>query len=247
MILCLQFSIISPLQAKLGSDGRPRDGDSLSLKKEILSLKKENENRIHQSFERFLAVVLGKEGPGILALLGHKQETPFNRLFVASQSSADVCSLLVPHADDRFGTSNKGGFSVGFTLGRAVTISDVRIFSSDSGFPKSFDISVEGETVKSVREARELNGEHKDMTVSFAPIRGRKVRFTQTGPNWDDGSHFLRIKGIELLSTDSKYSRGVFATLVGESENEDPHKCPVTISASYFDFNGFHSINADLF
>ena len=148
-----QAAIISPLQAKLGSDGRPRDGDSLSLKKEILSLKKEDENRIHQSFERFLAVVLGKEGPGILALLGHKQETPFNRLFVASQSSADVCSLLVPHADDRFGTSNKGCFRVGFTLGRAVTISDVKVFSAGSDFPKCFDISVEGETVVSVAEA----------------------------------------------------------------------------------------------
>ena len=100
----------------------------------------------HQSFERFLAVVLGKEGPGILALLGHKQETPFNRLFVASQSSADVCSLLVPHADDRFGTSNKGGFSVGFTLVRAVTISGVKVFSDESCFPKSFGISVELKT-----------------------------------------------------------------------------------------------------
>ena len=98
--------------------------------------------------------------------------------------------------------------------------------------------------MKSVREARELNGKYKDMTVSFAPIRGRKVRFTQTGPNWDEGDNFLFIKGIELLSTDSKYSRGVFSTLVSESENEDPHKCPVIISAKYFDFNSFHALNA---
>ena len=113
------------------------------------------------------------------------------------------------------------------------------------GFPKSFDILVEGETVKSVKEARELNGKYQDMTVSFAPIRCRKVRFTQTGPNWDKGNNFLLIKGTELLSTDSKYSRGVFSTLVGERENEDQRKCPVIISAPSFDFNSFHSPNAE--
>ena len=94
------------------------------------------ENRVHQSFERFFTVGMGEEGPGILALLRHKQETPFDRLFVASQSSAGVCSLLVPHADDRFGTSDKGGFGTDF----------VKIFSADSCFPKSFGISVELKT-----------------------------------------------------------------------------------------------------
>ncbi|KAK8889717.1 hypothetical protein M9Y10_034470 [Tritrichomonas musculus] len=109
---------------------------------------------------------MGEEGPGILALLRHKQETPFDRLFVASQSSAGVCSLLVPHADDRFGTSDKGGFGTDF----------VKIFSADSCFPKSFGISVEGKTVASATEARELNGEYKEMTVKFHADR------TELGP-----------------------------------------------------------------
>ncbi|KAK8845928.1 hypothetical protein M9Y10_020863 [Tritrichomonas musculus] len=250
---------ISSLESKLISQTtisdkaiQDKNDEISSLKTELVRIESEKESEIQSmkseillSCRRYFKTELSKEGPGILAQLKDKQKTPFDRLFVASQSSSDIYSLLLPHTDDSFGTNNSGDFFIEFELEAAVTISGVRIFSANKDFPKSFDISVGGETVISIKEARELNGEHKDMTVSFAPIRGRKVRFTQTGPNWDDGSNFLHIRGIELLSTDPKYSRGVFATLVGESENEDPHKCPVTISASHFDFNSFHSLNAE--
>ncbi|KAK8876254.1 hypothetical protein M9Y10_006449 [Tritrichomonas musculus] len=208
--------------------------------KEISSLK----NQIVISSRRYFKTAMSKEGPGLLNELKTKQETPFDRLFTVSISSVDIYTLLVPHTNDYFCTSKSGNFFIEFELEAEVTISGVKIFSSGTCFPKSFDISVEGETVKSVREARELNGKYKDMTVSFEPIKCRKVRFTQTGPNWDKGDNFLHIKGIELLSTDSKYSRGVFSTLVSDCENKDPHKCPVIISASNFDFNSFHSLNA---
>ncbi|KAK8846007.1 hypothetical protein M9Y10_020952 [Tritrichomonas musculus] len=231
---------------------KDKNEENSTLKTELEKTKEEKKEEIEktkcqilESCKRFFSVGMSKEEPGILAQLKDKQKTPFDRLFIASLSSSDIYNLLLPHTDNDFCTTNNGDFFIEFELEAAVTISGVKIFSSGESFPKSFDISVEGETVKSVREARELNGEHKDMTVSFAPIRGRKVRFTQTGPSWDKGKHFLRIKGIELLSTDSKYSRGVFSTLVSESENEDPHKCPVIISAPYFDFNSFHSINAE--
>lgn len=110
-------------------------------------------------------------------------------------------------------------------------------------FPKSFDISVEGKVVKSVKEATDLNGENKSMIINFSPILARKVRFTQTGKNWDQNDNFLFIKGIEILSSESKYSKGVFAKLVNECENRDPHTCPVIISSTNFDFNSFYLID----
>ena len=220
---------ISSLMTELETVKRQKDAQILSLQ---------------QRLGRFFSVEMSKEGPGILAQLKDKQKNPFDRLFIASQSSSDIYTLLVPDAKDDFCTSSDGHFFIEFELETEVEISGVKVFSADGRFPKSFDIAVQGETVKSVKEATELNGEYKDMTVSFTPTRGRKVRFTQTGPNWDKNSNFLWIKGIELLSTESKYSKGVFATLVEESENKDPHKCPVIISALHFDLNSFHSLNS---
>ena len=199
-----------------------------------------------QSFGRFFSVDMSKEGPGIIAQLKDRQKTPFDRLFVASQSSNDIYTLLVPNEENDFTTINDGNFYIEFELEKAVTINGVKVFSSDSYFPKSFDIAVEGKTVKSVKEARELNGEYKDMTVNFEPIHGRKIRFIQKGPNWDENTNFLYIKGIELLSSESRYSKGVFKTLVDESEDKDPHKCPVIISASYFDFNNFYRVDSKI-
>ncbi|KAK8883083.1 hypothetical protein M9Y10_045731 [Tritrichomonas musculus] len=181
--------------------------------------------------------------PGILANLKEKQKTPFDRYFVASQSSNDIYNLLVPRTDDIFTTNDEDSFFIEFQLEAKIMITGVRIYSSDSCFPRSFDIAVDGETVKSVKDARELNGKLKEMTVNFIPVRGRIVRFIQTGPNWDKGSNFLNIKGFELLSSESKYSKGVFATLVNESKSKDQHKCPVVASAYNFDFNRFHSID----
>lgn len=51
--------------------------------------------------------------------------------------------------------------------------------------------------------------------------------------------------GIQfLLSPEDKYSKGVFAALAAESENNDPRRCPVIISAKWYDHNRFHSINS---
>ena len=226
-----QAAKISSLETKLGK-GRTVDK---AVTSQILSLQ--------QSFGRFFRIDVSKEGPGILSQLKEQQKTPFDRLFIASQSSNDLHNLLVPHIDSDFCTT-RSNFFIEFELETAVMISGVKVFSYKMEFPKSFDISVDGRTVISVTEAKELNGKHKKMKVSFAPVQGRKVRFTQTGPNWDKNTIFLHIKGIEILSTEPRYSKGVFATLVNESENDDPHKCPVIISATNFDFNSFHSLNS---
>ncbi|KAK8888185.1 hypothetical protein M9Y10_039249 [Tritrichomonas musculus] len=197
---------------------------------------------LHQKrFGRFFSVDLSKEEPGILAQLKERQKSPFDKLFVASQSSNDIYTLIVPEKSFIFGTSNSGKAYIEFELESEVTICGAKIFTGNDYHAKSFDIVIEGKTVKSIKDATELNGTSKNMTVNFEPIRGRKIRFIQTGPCWA-GHNYINTKGFELLSTDEKYSKGVFATLVEESENNDPHKCPVIIYAQCFDHNCFYSL-----
>lgn len=191
----------------------------------------------------FLNVELSMTEPGILQRLKEKQKTPFDRLFVASQSSRDLYNLIDPNTSDDFRGSPNGDNFIEFLLEQEVTVNGVKIYSSFEYFPKSFDIEIDGNVVKSVKEANELNGQNKEMIIEFDPIRCRKFKFIQTGLNWDDNSKYIRIKRIELLSNEYLYSDGVFSTIVNKCENKDPHKSPVFITASYFDLNKFHSLD----
>lgn len=84
------------------------------------------------------------------------------------------------------------------------------------------------------------------MTIQFIPILGRKIRFVQTGQNWDNKDNYVHIRRIEILSDDKKYSEGVFASLVKLSENQDPHKCPVKINSYCFDYSYFYLLDAEI-
>ena len=103
----------------------------------------------------------------------HFQKNPFDRLFVASQSSTDIYSLLVPTCDNISTTYD--GFFVEFELETTVIINSIQIFSLNGCYPRSFDIAFDGETVKSVKDAEELNGPYKDMIVNFDPIFLKKL------------------------------------------------------------------------
>ncbi|KAK8867129.1 hypothetical protein M9Y10_010102 [Tritrichomonas musculus] len=179
-ILSLQSKVLS-IQKEMFTDFskqiKDKNDEISSIKAELETVKREKEEEIKSLKSqidslsiRFNCTETSKEGPGILSLLKNKQKTPFNKLFVASQSTNDIYTLLVPHADDGFGTNNIGNFYIEFELESAVAMSGVKVFADDSSFPKSFDIAVDGETVISVKEARELNGKYKDMTINFAPI-----------------------------------------------------------------------------
>lgn len=150
----------------------------------------------------------------------------------------------MPEPSDSFGTSSDGDFYIEFELETKIAMNRVKILSIGEGYMKSFDLSVEGKIVKSVKEATGLNGRNKSMTGSFPKTCGRKVRLTQTGQNWDKNDNFVFIKGIEIMSPEDKYSKRVFAALAAESENNDPRRCPVIISAKWYDHNRFHSINS---
>ena len=192
----------------------------------------------------FISAEMNLSSPGILEQLKMKERTPFDRLFVASQSSSDIYNLIDPNTKDDFCTTNGGNFFIEFELEETIPINGIQIFSSWSGFPKSFDIIIEGRTVKSIKEANDLNEQYKDMTIKFEINRCRRIRFQQTGPNWDKNNNFLHIKRIELLSPEIKYSGGVFKTLFYENENKDPHKIRVHITSKFFDFNNFYSIKS---
>lgn len=193
-----------------------------------------------QKLLHFFSCEMNMKSPGILATLKEKEKSPFDRLFVASQSSDDIYNLINPYYEEVFSTSNNGKFYIEFELKDATMLNGIKIFSGNSSFPKSFDIEVDGQKMKSIEEANELNGKNKEMIVNFDQIKCRKIRLIQTGPSWDQGNNFLYFKGFELLSSESKYSGGVFKTLIDNNEKHDPHMCPVIISAPLFDFNSLH-------
>ncbi|KAK8881631.1 hypothetical protein M9Y10_004375 [Tritrichomonas musculus] len=193
---------------------------------------------------RFFSVDTNIDTPGILEQLKMKEKTPFDRLFIVSQSSRDIYNLIDPNTKDYFYTNNCGDFFIEFELEETIPINGIQIFSGWEDFPKSFDIIIEGRTVKSIKEAIDLNGKYKDMTIKFESNRCRRIRFQQTGPNWDENNNFLLIERIELLSPETKYSGGVFKTLFYKNENKDPHKIGVHITSTTFDFNNFYSIKS---
>lgn len=181
--------------------------------------------------------------PGIIGRLNSMQKSPFDPLYVASTSSSDPYNLLDPDTKDIFYTTgNKEYFE--FEFQEPVTINGVKIYSFSQNFPKSFDIRIDGEVVASIEEATELNGKDKEMKIKIEPRSCRKVRIIQTGPNWDKGTNYVIYKRVEFTSPDDKYKKGVFATLIDNQENNDPHKCGVHITASNFDFNSFYSADA---
>ena len=207
----------------------------------ILKLERKIQN---QGLSHFFNVDLSYEEPGILYRLKNQEASPFDPLFIASQSSNDPYNVLDPSTKDMFGVAFNSKFYIEFVLEEEVSITGFKVFSSYVGFPKSFDIEVEGKLVHQISLAKELNGKDKEMKLSNDPICGKKIKFIRTGPSWDQGDGFYTIKRFEILSNDDKYSKGVFYTLVKNCMN-DPHKCPVLINATYFDFNKFYMINKD--
>lgn len=208
------------------------------LKKEAI------ENVVDSKLINYVSTGLSLESKGIIYQLKMQEKTPFDRLFVVSQSSRDIYNLIDPNTTDDFRTSKKSFSTINFELKEEISINGVVCFSSSEYFPKSFDISIDDQTVKSIESADQLNGENKKMTIKFNPIRGKKISFIQKSTSWDEDNTCLKLKRIEVLSDESKYSDGVFSTLIKSSPNNDPHKCPVYISANCFDFNQFMNIDS---
>lgn len=230
---------------KIATIESKRDEDK-SLVDEKIEKQAQEISLLPQKLLHFFSCEMSMDSPGIFATLKKKEKTPFDRLFVASQSSDDIYNLIDPNSKDGFGTNNSGDFFIHFELKDSISVDGVKIFSSNSNFPKSFDIEIDNQKIISISEANELNGKNKEMIVHFDSIKCRKIRIIQTRPNWDKENVFLHFKRIELLSPDSKFSSGIFQTFVENNEIHDPHRCPVIISAKNFDFNSFHLLDSNV-
>lgn len=187
----------------------------------------------------FISAEPSLDKPGILSILKSNEKSKFrDRLFIASSSKMDIYNLIDPNTKDYFDTADIGDF-IEFELEHQIPISGLQIYSESTNYPQSFDIEIDGRTVSSIKGTKELNGPGKVMNVKFEVCQGKKVRFKQTGPSLDKGRNFLFFKRFELLSPD--FPDGVFSSFIKSSK--DPHRCPVYLSASLFDFNSFTSLS----
>lgn len=182
--------------------------------------------------------------PGILYYLNKKQENKFDRLFIASQGSRDIYCLIDQKSDENFNTANQKVNFIQFEFKNEIQINGIKICSANNFFPRSFDILINDSTVKQIRNANELNGKNKEMTINFDENNAKSVRLLFIDKNWNNDNFTVELKRVEFLSPNQEYSQGVFAKLVDECENKDPHRCDVLLSASEFDFNSFFLVDS---
>ena len=95
-----------------------------------------------------------------------KEKSPFKHLFIASQSSCDIYNLIDPNTKDDFQIHNVGGF-IEIELQESVDITGIKLFSSDSYFPKTFDIEINDKLIQNIEESEELNGKNQSMTINI--------------------------------------------------------------------------------
>lgn len=159
-----------------------------------------------KNYCRPFKTILDKNSPGILQQLKNYEQSPFNPLFIASQSSNDVYNLINSQTKDCFNLLDVNDF-IEFELKEIITITGIKIISHISNFPKSFDIEINGKKVLSIKEAKELNGKNHEMTINIDSIQCREIRFINTGQNWDKNTNSLFIKKFELLSNEKIFKR----------------------------------------
>lgn len=183
-------------------------------------------------------------GPGLLNELKKREKNEFNHLFIPTISSRNPYDMIDPNSESVFGTSGDSSkkYFIEFTLENPVTINGIKIQAATKRFPKSFDIEIDGKVVFSIKEAIQLNGINKEIKINVRPVMASKIRFVQTGPNWDENNYYLYIKRFELLSPDDDYKDGVFQTLI--NKNKNPQKSGIMIKTTLFDLNSFHLLNS---
>lgn len=236
---------INDFKKQISDNDKKHEKEISEIKKQISENDKKCDDllQVVKNNPKSFSVVPSLQNQGILERLKSREKNHFDRLFIASQSSCDIYNLLNPNTNDAFCTNSHDGFYIEFELEQKVSITGVKIFSSYKYFPKSFDIGIEGMKIVSVENAEDLNGKDKKMTINFKQVSGKKIRFTQTGPNWDKGTNYILIKRIEILSNEKKYAEGVFSTLIKSSIGRDRHGISVFITSYDYGFNTFYSGN----
>ena len=94
----------------------------------------------------------------------------------------------------------------------------MQIYTYTSDFPKSFDISIDGKVVKSIKEATELNGKNLMMTINFCSTYGKNIRFIQTGPFGIATPIFLISKELNYYQLNKDIQKEFFLHLFNKME-----------------------------
>lgn len=216
-------------------------------KLESINFKSMIDNEFLRIFKNFIFSPTSSSSPGILYILKKEEKNSFrNKTFIASSSQGDIFNLINPKTNDCFCTANCNKFFIEFILEEPVLIGGLEIYAENSHFPQSFDVDIDGKIIARIKQTMELNGPGKMMTVHFSPIHGRKVKIILTGPSLDQHDSFILFKRIEIMTVTAIAERPkeYFANLIELSENKDPHKCPVCINATAFDFNAFVALDS---
>ncbi|OHT11062.1 hypothetical protein TRFO_03972 [Tritrichomonas foetus] len=181
---------------------------------------------------------------GIVQTLNSKQSSKFDRLYYVSTSSNDIYQIINPNTSDTFSTNGAKNFYINFEFKNPIKINGIQVFTANNSFPKGFDIFVGEEKVISITDAQELNGSYKNQTFNFPPKIGKQIKFVQTSRGHGEKDNYLNFKKFEILSPEKKYSKGIFKTLVEESNN-DPHLSDVFISSTRFHFNSIFLLKGE--
>ena len=115
------------------------------LEKEVEIHKKTTSMRTQNNCQPFITK-LDKSSPGILQRLKNNEKSPFDHLFIPSQSSNDIYNIIDPNTNDEFCITGIGKF-IELELEETITITGIKLFSSTYNFPKSFDIEINDEIV----------------------------------------------------------------------------------------------------
>ena len=199
----------------------------------IYEAKEKNENvkfSVYPSFDK----------PGIIYKLKTMETNPFDRLFIASQSSADIYNLVDYKTGDNISLYCNSKCFIEFEFEEAIPIDGIFLMYENQNFIDLFDVFVDDNEIKINIE----NLKNDEITINFGTIPCKKLLFKIKSSLGNTlKNEYIVLNGIELFSTEEKYEKGVFMTLIENNEFNDPHKCPFIISSSGFDFNSFYLIN----
>ncbi|KAK8846002.1 hypothetical protein M9Y10_020947 [Tritrichomonas musculus] len=192
--------------------------------------------------------------PGILQQLKLKEKTPFDRLFIITKSTNDIYNLIDPDPNKTFTTWSGTKFSVEFELEEEVSFNNISFtFTRECLIPSSFDISIDGVVIRSVKnfdgkldemKSSILNSRKRgkciNLEITTFGFRGKKIRFTQTGPNLINGSDYLEFSKVDIIKDDGD-------NLSSLLDKDDIHKSRILINSPDYDFNLVHLLNAKKF
>lgn len=201
-------------------------------------LKKIFENQPKENVK--LSVLPSLKEPGILEKLKTMESNPFDPLFIASQSSGDIYNLIDCQSEDSFSLYCNEHCFIDFELEEQVTINGIYLMFEELNFIDLFDVLINEKQIEISAE----NLSDDELLISFDQIACKKLTFRiKDSAAFDHIHEYISLNGIELLSTEEKYYKGVFAALIENNESHDPHKCPVIITASNYDFSSFFLIS----